>query len=147
MADKLAVAMQEWSIHSDDTLPISVWQRSHISAFLLLVSGHRFTVRQRGGEMGIEPSRIKSFHCKSSDPEMSGLPVWSVTDSAGEMFTEETACLPARKARSLMKLDTVSLKCNSMLVYFCLQLKLGGIRLYQEGLCTVGLSGLVGQYW
>lgn len=42
--------------------------------------------------MGIEPSRIKSFHCKSSDPEMSGLLVCSVTDSAGEMFTEETAC-------------------------------------------------------
>lgn len=36
--------------------------------FLLLVSGNRFTVRQGGREMGIEPSRIKSFDCKSSDP-------------------------------------------------------------------------------
>lgn len=120
---------------------------SHLS-LLLLVSGHRFTVRQRGGEMGIEPSRIKSFHWKFSDPEMSALPVWSVTDSAGKMFTEKTACLPARKAQFfLMKLDTVALKCNSMLAYFCLQLKLEGLLLYQEGLCTVDFSGLFGQFY
>lgn len=36
--------------------------------FLLLVSGNRFAGRQGGREMGIEPSRIKSFDSKSSDP-------------------------------------------------------------------------------
>lgn len=87
---------------------------SHLCLFALRrwTQTHGQTERRR--ETGIEPSRIKSFRCTSSDPEMSGLPVWSGTDSAAEMFTEETACLPAQ---FLMKLDTVSVKFNSLLVY------------------------------
>lgn len=66
---------------------------------------NRFTGRQEGRKMGIGPSRIKSFHCKSLDPWFSDLPVSSVTDSTEGKFTAETACLPASRAQSLMSVD------------------------------------------
>lgn len=55
-----------------------------------------------------------------------------MTDSVEERFTEETACLTTHKAQILMKLDVISLECNSMLT---------------RGLFTrsVDLSGLVGR--
>lgn len=64
---------------------------------------NRFTGRQEGRKMGIGPSRIKSFHCKSLDPWFSDLPVSSVTDSArGKVYS---GCLPASRAQSLMSVD------------------------------------------
>lgn len=103
--------MQERFIHSDDTLPISVQgEAARLSFFFLFFFPscsveNRFTGRQEGRKMGIGPSRIKSFHCKSLDPWFSDLPVSSVTDSTERKFTAETACLPASRVQSLMSVD------------------------------------------
>lgn len=52
-ADKLAVAMQERFIHSDDTLPISVRWKPHVSCFFALswnqIHGQTGSMRERGG--------------------------------------------------------------------------------------------------
>lgn len=67
-----------WQVGSCDARAVhSFWWHSanicmveaaRLCLFSLIVSGNRFTGRQGGREMGIEPSRIKSFDCKSSDP-------------------------------------------------------------------------------
>ncbi|KAF0043625.1 hypothetical protein F2P81_004962 [Scophthalmus maximus] len=51
-ADKLAVAMQERFIHSDDTLPISVRWKPHVSAFLRSQSVETDSEAAGAGERG-----------------------------------------------------------------------------------------------
>lgn len=101
--------MQERFIHSDDTLPISVQGEaarlvffSVFFFFSLCSVENRFIGRQEGRKMGIRPSRIKSA-------VVSDLPVSSVSDSTEGKFTEETACLHASRAQSVMPVDAAGL--------------------------------------
>jgi len=103
-ADKLAVAMQERFIHSDDTLPISVRWKPHV--FCLFGFSRRKQIhRQTEGERDRERGASNQTKLKALTVSFQIWGIW-LAGLKCDWGAEETACLPASNAQSPTSADS-----------------------------------------